>query len=115
MAVENVEVGQAAPDFTLISNTGAQVTLSGLRGKKVVLFFVRTPTCWQCREHVDQLVRQYEQFRAKNTEILVILHADVITAKKYADDLRAPFPILADPGHQIYEKYGLNKILLINT
>ena len=31
--------GDPAPDFTLTADDGSQVTLSGLRGKKVVLFF----------------------------------------------------------------------------
>ncbi len=33
------EIGQAAPEFTLPDQSGNQVSLSGLRGKKVVLSF----------------------------------------------------------------------------
>jgi peroxiredoxin Q/BCP len=32
-------VGDIAPDFTAATDTGASLTLSSLRGKKVVLYF----------------------------------------------------------------------------
>jgi peroxiredoxin Q/BCP len=34
-----IEEGQLAPDFTLPADDGSKVTLSGLRGRPVVLFF----------------------------------------------------------------------------
>ena len=34
-----VEEGKAAPDFTLMSDSGDPITLSALRGKPVVLYF----------------------------------------------------------------------------
>ena len=38
---ETVPVGEPAPDFALASIDGKQVTLSALRGKPVVLVFLR--------------------------------------------------------------------------
>jgi len=38
---ETVPVGAQAPDFTLTAIDGTQVTLSALRGKPVVLVFLR--------------------------------------------------------------------------
>ena len=38
---ETVPVGQPAPDFTLMSIDGDEVRLSGLRGRPVVLVFLR--------------------------------------------------------------------------
>lgn len=38
---DTVPVGSPAPDFTLPAHDGAEVTLSGLRGRPVVLVFLR--------------------------------------------------------------------------
>mgnify|MGYP002651683610 CR=1 FL=1 len=45
---ERLTPGDAAPDFTLPDDTGAQVTLSDLRGKRVIVYFypaAMTPGC----------------------------------------------------------------------
>lgn len=34
-----LEVGTPAPDFSIAAHNGSTVTLAGLRGKKVVLWF----------------------------------------------------------------------------
>jgi peroxiredoxin Q/BCP len=41
MSDTELEVGSAAPDFSLPSNTGVEISLGDYRGQKVVLFFVR--------------------------------------------------------------------------
>jgi peroxiredoxin len=38
---ETVPVGSQAPDFTLTSNQGEEISLSGYRGRNVVLVFLR--------------------------------------------------------------------------
>ncbi len=63
----------------------------------------------QCRSHAAQLGRLYNEFKAENYEILVILGEPVEMAKRYAESLRLPFPVLADPERKIYHQYGLEK------
>src|SRR5437764_8389333 len=48
--------GKKAPDFTLPSVTGAEVALSGLAGRKVLLVFVQ-PGCGPCRLITPELNR----------------------------------------------------------
>lgn len=110
------QVGTPAPDFTLSDQHGATVNLStATLQKNMILFFVRTPTCWQCREHVEQLARLYRDFQTYNTDVLVIVNASQAETRQYAAKLNLPFPILADPEHKVYDQYGLNKIMFLNT
>jgi peroxiredoxin len=66
----------------------------------------------QCRYHSAQLGRLYNDFKAANCEILLILGEPVEKAKRYAKSLHLPFPVLADPERKVYHQYGLEKALL---
>lgn len=67
----------------------------------------------QCRSHVAQLGRLYNEFRASGTDILVILGDTPERARAYAGLLRAPFPVLADPDRAVYHRYGLEKAVVV--
>lgn len=111
-----VNVNTPAPDFTLTSHLDQPIHLADYLGKKnVILFFVRTYNCYSCREHVAHLARTYPELQRYDAEVLVILNANVADAKRYADVTRAPFPVLADTTHEIYNLYGLNQIFLLST
>ena len=66
----------------------------------------------QCRNHAAQLGRLYNDFKAENCEILLILGDSLEKAKRYAEILHLPFPVLADPERSVYHQYGLEKVLL---
>ncbi len=105
-----------APDFTLTGHNDKTYSLSDFLGKKnVILFFVRTYACMLCREHTRHLGKIYSQIQDKDTEVLVILNSDKLGAQGYADVTNAPFPVLADPDHQVYDLYGLNKLIVLST
>ncbi len=67
----------------------------------------------QCRTHVGQLGRLYNDFKAANTDVLVILGDTPERARQYAESLKVPFPVLADVDRAVYHQYGLDKALLI--
>jgi peroxiredoxin len=61
----------------------------------------------QCRSHAAQLGRQYEQLKAANFEVLLILGGSVDKTRRYVESLHLPFLVLADPEREIYHRYGL--------
>ena len=67
----------------------------------------------QCRSHAAQLGRLYNDFKAENYEILLILGEPVEKARRYAESLHLPFPVLADPERKVYHQYGLEKRFLL--
>ena len=66
----------------------------------------------QCRSHAAQLGRLYEDFKAANCEIVLILGEPVEKTKRYAESLHLPFPVLADPRRKVYHQYGLEKAMV---
>lgn len=63
----------------------------------------------QCRAHVSQLGKLYDQFKAAGAEVIVILGDSLERAQAYAKLLNLPFPVLADPDRQVYQQYELEK------
>ncbi len=63
----------------------------------------------QCRSLVAQFGRHSQDLQTNNTQVLVILGEPIERAQRYASELKLPFPVLADPGRQIYHQYGLHK------
>ena len=110
----DAKIGSIAPNFTLLATNGNQISLSDFRGKtNVIVFFIRETSCWQCRTHVTQLGKMYDQFREAGTEIIAILGEDVEKSREYANGIGLPFPILADPDRAVYNLYELEKYFLL--
>ncbi len=101
-----VEPGTLAPDFTLPADDGAQVRLSGLRGKPVVLYFYP-------RDDTPGCTREACSFRDRTKElarwgaVVVGLSPDGLAShEKFRDKHRLNFPLLADEDHKVAEQYG---------
>jgi peroxiredoxin len=63
----------------------------------------------QCRTHVAQLGRMNDEFVKAGAQILIILGDKLDRARKYAESLKSPFPVLADPERLVYHRFVLEK------
>ena len=63
----------------------------------------------QCRAHVSQLAKLYGPIKDAGAEVIVILGDTLELARRYADSLKLPFPVLSDPEREVYRKYELEK------
>ena len=106
-AEDNVpQVGQPAPDFTLPSQDGSNISLKDLRGKWVVLYFYpkdMTPGCTIEAHNFQQDLPKYDPYNA------VILGVSVDTTdshKEFCAKESLTFKLLADPDKKVVEEYG---------
>jgi peroxiredoxin len=67
----------------------------------------------QCRSLSAQFGRHYQDFQSANTQVIVILGDDIDRARKYSNEMKLPFPVLADPERQVYHRYGLHKAFVL--
>jgi peroxiredoxin Q/BCP len=106
-SVSDIEIGQEVPDFTLPGSNGKQVSLSSLRGKKVVLYFYpkdMTPTC--TTESCD--FRDYNgKFARAKTKVIGISPDEIKSHMKFIEKHELPFLLLADTDHAVCEQYGV--------
>ncbi|MCH7481965.1 MAG: thioredoxin-dependent thiol peroxidase [Chloroflexi bacterium] len=102
-----LEVGARAPDFTATTDTGEQISLSSLRGKKVVLYFYprdNTPGCTQ--EACDFRDRE-EALAAKGAVVLGVSTDSAASHEKFKAKHALPFTLLADPEKELVSAYGV--------
>jgi peroxiredoxin Q/BCP len=99
--------GDPAPDFTLPDQEGNAVSLSGLKGKTVVLYFypkADTPGCTKQACGVRDHRPDYEQAGAV---VLGVSPDPVKKVAKFDQKYDLGFPLLADEDHEIAEAYGV--------
>jgi peroxiredoxin Q/BCP len=102
-----VEVGDTATDFTLPDQHGNPVSLSGLRGQTVVLYFypkADTPGCTTQACGVRDHRADYERSGAV---VLGVSPDPVKRVAKFDDKYGLGFPLLADEDHAVAEAYGV--------
>ena len=101
------KVGEPAPDFTLPSTAGAEVTLSALRGKQNVLLaffplaFTSTCTAENCAFSDD-----YAQFERAGTVVLPISVDSVPTLKEFKAKYKMQHDLLSDFKREVSRRYG---------
>ncbi|MGK7955699.1 MAG: peroxiredoxin [Crocosphaera sp.] len=100
-------LNEAAPNFTLPTNTGeGEISLSDYQGKWVVLYFYPkdfTPGCTLEARRFQQDLPKYE---AKNTQILGVSVDDVDSHREFCDAEGLKFPLLADTSGNVSKTYG---------
>jgi thioredoxin-dependent peroxiredoxin len=98
--------GQAAPDFTLQTDAGQDVTLSAQGDRPTILFFYPkddTPGCTiECKEFRDARAEFLDR-----ADVYGISPDDAVSHQAFRDKYGLNFPLLSDPGHQVASKFGV--------
>src|SRR5947199_2767003 len=101
------EIGDTAPDFTLPDQDGNPVSLSGLRGKRVVLYFypkADTPGCTTQACGVRDHKQDYERGDAV---VLGVSPDPPRKIAKFDEKYGLGFPLLGDEDHSVADSYGV--------
>ncbi len=101
-----LKVGDPAPDFTAQTHEGKPLSLSSLRGQKVLLWFypkADTPgCCLEGRGFRDQIA----EFSACNTAVVGVSFDSVEENAAFARKFDFPFPLVCDTDRRIALAYG---------
>jgi peroxiredoxin Q/BCP len=102
-----IEEGKQAPDFELHTDAGETVKLSDFRGRPVVLYFYPKDDTPGCTTEACEFRDAYDVFRDRGAEVLGVSPDDVSSHVKFKTKYELPFTLLADPEHEVAEKYGV--------
>jgi thioredoxin-dependent peroxiredoxin len=98
--------GDPAPDFTLMSDSGDEVTLSALKGKPVVLYFYPKDDTPGCTKQACAIRDSYDDFAERGAVVLGVSPDSETSHVKFKQKYGLPFTLLADPEHTVAEEYG---------
>jgi peroxiredoxin Q/BCP len=103
----HLKEGQKAPAFTGIDQDGNKVSLTALKGQKVVLFFYPEDDTPTCTIQACNLRDNYSMLKKNGFTVLGVSPDDEKKHIKFKEKFNLPFTLIADPDHKIIDQYGV--------
>jgi peroxiredoxin Q/BCP len=104
-----LEVGKKAPSFKLKNQDGKVISLSDLKGKKVVLYFYPKDDTPGCTKEANSFRDEFPKFGSLNAVILGVSPDSAESHKKFIAKYKLPFDLLSDENKEVLEKYEVWK------
>jgi len=98
--------GSKAPAFSLPSDTGETISLEGLRGRPVVLFFYPKDDTPGCTTEACEFRDNWQAVQQSGAVLLGVSPDGVDSHRKFREKFSLPFPLLADEDHAVADAYG---------
>jgi thioredoxin-dependent peroxiredoxin len=99
--------GSKAPPFSLPSDSGETIKLSDLEGKKVVLYFYPKDDTSGCTVEACEFRDSWAAVKKAGAVVLGVSPDGVDSHLRFRKKFDLPFPLLADEGHEVAERYGV--------
>jgi len=103
----HLQVGQKAPAFSGVDQDGKKVSLSELKGSKLVLYFYPEDDTPTCTIQACNLRDNYSLLKKNGFSVIGVSPDAEDKHRKFREKYDLPFTLLADPQHKIIEKYGV--------
>jgi thioredoxin-dependent peroxiredoxin len=102
----SLAVGDKAPDFTLPTDGGGEVSLKALKGKTVVLYFYPRDDTPGCTTEACAFRDQLPDFSKVKAVIIGVSKDSVASHDKFKSKFKLPFPLASDADGKVCEAYG---------
>jgi peroxiredoxin Q/BCP len=103
---QQLSPGDQAPDFTLESDTGEQVSLSGLRGRKVIVYFYPAAMTPGCTKQACDFSESLDSLRGAGYEVLGISKDAPARLAKFRERDALTLTLLSDPDLEVHRAWG---------
>ncbi len=102
-----LSIGEQAPTFSALTEQGELLSLSDLRGKRVVLYFYPKDDTSGCTTQACAFRDEYPLITEKNAIVLGVSPDGVESHQKFKSKYNLPFTLLVDTDHAIADTYGV--------
>ena len=99
--------GDKAPAFTGVDQDGQKIALADYKGQRVVLYFYPEDDTPTCTVQACNLRDNFSLLRKEGWTVIGVSPDDEKKHKKFESKFGLPFPLVADPGHKIIDRYGV--------
>jgi len=99
--------GAEAISFEVEDIFGQSVRLEDFRDRKLLLSFYRYASCPLCNLRIHELTKRSAEFEKRGLSMVAFFQSPAESIRKYVSKHEAPFPIIPDPEHNVYNKYGV--------
>jgi thioredoxin-dependent peroxiredoxin len=103
---ERLQPGDVAPDFTLPDADGNQVSLSSLRGKRVIVYFYPAAMTPGCTKEAIDFRNALPELAAADVAVVGISPDKEPKLAKFRDRDELTFPLLSDTDTKVLQAYG---------
>lgn len=103
----HLKAGDPAPDFVGKDQQGKEISLSGFRGRKLVLYFYPKDDTPGCTAEACNLRDNYAAMRQQGYEIAGVSPDSEKSHQKFISKFQLPFPLIADTDQEISKKFGV--------
>ena len=102
-----LKVGDKAPEFSVLDETGKTRTLKDYLGKKLVLFFYPKASTPTCTVEACNLSDNYSLLKEKGFEVLGVSADTQKRQQNFKAKYKFPYPLLADTQKKVINAYGV--------
>jgi len=110
MAEIELKEGDIAPDFSLPSSLGKNVSLKDYRGKKIILYFYPKDDTPGCTKEACSFRDDLKKFEKSKSVILGVSADDLDSHQKFITKYSLSFPLLSDTNTKVSKAYGVYKL-----
>jgi len=103
---DRLAVGDQAPDFTLADDKGGEFTLSGLRGRKVIVYFYPAAMTPGCTKQACDFTDSLDSLHARGFEVLGISPDKPAKLAKFRERDGLTITLLSDDDKSVMQEYG---------
>jgi thioredoxin-dependent peroxiredoxin len=100
------QAGQTAPDFTLPSQDGSNISLDSFRGKWVVLYFYPKDMTTGCTIEAHNFQQDMEKYQKLNAVVVGVSVDSTGSHKEFCAKEGLSFKLLSDQDKKVVAEYG---------
>jgi peroxiredoxin Q/BCP len=106
-----MQTGQKAPDFSLKSQNGSEISLKDFPGKTLVIFFYPKDGTMICTKEACAFRDNIGSFQELGAEVIGVSSDDTESHSGFAREHGLSYPLLSDPGGQVAKLFEVKKTL----